>query len=147
VAEDSAFRTGRALYYAPMILGLGIDRIEIDRVRSAWNRHGERFHRRVFTDDEWGYCLSRPDPASSMAARFAAKEATMKALGLGWGSGIRYRDIEIRRGTAGAPNLKLHGHAADFANYRDVSNAVVSLTHDRTHAMATVILERVGTDS
>jgi holo-[acyl-carrier protein] synthase len=124
-----------------MILGLGIDRIEIHRVRDTWTRHGERFHRRVFTSDEWTYCLSRPDPAASMAARFAAKEATMKALGLGWGSGIRYRDIEVRRGRAGAPSLQLHGHARDFADYRNVGNMVVSLTHDRTHAMATVILE------
>lgn len=124
-----------------MILGLGIDRIEIDRVRAAWVRHRERFHRRVFTDDEWAYCLSKPDPASSMAARFAAKEATMKALGLGWGSGIRYRDIEVRRGPAGAPSLRLHGHARDLAAYRQATNMVVSLSHDRTHAMATVILE------
>jgi len=126
-----------------MIIGLGIDRIEIERVRQAWTRHGERFHRRVFTDDEWAYCLTRPDPASSMAARFAAKEATMKALGLGWGSGIRYRDIEIKRGRAGAPSLQLHGRTRDLATCRNVTNMVVSLTHDRTHAMATVIIEAV----
>lgn len=124
-----------------MILGLGIDRIEIGRVRNAWDHHSERFHRRVFTDDEWTYCMSKPDPASSMAARFAAKEAMMKALGLGWGSGIRYRDIEVRRGPAGAPSLRLHGNARDLAAYRKVANMVVSLSHDRTHAMATVILE------
>lgn len=124
-----------------MIIGLGIDRIEIDRVRQAWTRHGERLRRRVYTDGEWAYCLSRPDPASSMAARFAAKEATMKALGLGWGSGIRYRDIEVKRGRAGAPSLELHNRARDLAAYRHATNMVVSLTHDRSHAMATVILE------
>ena len=124
-----------------MIIGLGIDRIEIDRVRRAWTHHGDRFRRRVYTDDEWAYCLSRPDPASSMAARFAAKEATMKALGLGWGSGVRYRDIEIVRGPAGAPRLTLHHQARDLAAYRNATNMVVSLTHDRTHAMATVIIE------
>jgi holo-[acyl-carrier protein] synthase len=124
-----------------MILGTGIDRIEIDRVRLAWQRHGDRLRRRVYTDAEWEYCLSRSDPAPSLAARFSAKEATMKALGLGWGSGIRYADIEVTRNRAGKPGIKLHGNAQRFADARSASHIHLSLTHDRTHAMAIVILE------
>jgi holo-[acyl-carrier protein] synthase len=124
-----------------VILGIGIDRIEIGRVRDAYERHGERFHRRVFTDDEWAYCISRPDPASSLAARFSAKEATMKALGLGWGGGIFFRDIEVTKGRAGKPGLALHRQARRFADARNATHMHVSLTHDRTHAMAFVIIE------
>jgi holo-[acyl-carrier protein] synthase len=126
-----------------MILGTGIDRIEIGRVRAAWQRHGERFRRRVYTQAEWDYCLSRPDPAASLAARFSAKEATMKALGLGWGSGIRYADIEVTRGRAGKPGLKLHNNAERYAQSRGATHMHVSLTHDRTHAMAIVLIETI----
>lgn len=124
-----------------MIAGLGIDRIEIDRIRASWRHHGERFRRRVYTDGEWEYCLSRPDSAASMAARFAAKEAAMKALGLGWGSGIRFRDIEVERSRAGAPRIRLHNNAQILAHARRIGRIVVSLNHDRTHAMAIVIAE------
>jgi len=124
-----------------LILGIGIDRIEIARVRAAWERHGERFHRRVFTDGEWAYCLSRPDPAASLAARFSAKEATMKALGLGWGGGIHFRDIEVTKGRTGAPGLAFRRRAERFASARNATRTHVSLTHDRTHAMAVVLIE------
>jgi holo-[acyl-carrier protein] synthase len=124
-----------------LILGIGIDRIEIARVRNVYDRHGERFHRRVFTDAEWMYCISRPDPASSLAARFSAKEATMKALGMGWGGGIHFRDIEVTKGRAGAPGLALHREAKRFAGARNATRFHVSLTHDRTHAMAVVVIE------
>ncbi len=124
-----------------MLIGIGIDRIEIDRVRAAWKKHGERFHRRVFSDSEWTYCLSRPDPASSLAARFSAKEATMKAVGLGWGGGIYFRQIEVTRNRAGAPGLRLHGRAEGYAHTIGAGTFHVSLTHDRTHAMAIVIVE------
>ncbi len=130
-----------------MIAGIGIDRIEIDRVRRSWQRHGEGFRRRVYTDGEWSYCLSRPDPAASLAARFAAKEATMKALGLGWGSGIRFRDIEVERGLAGAPSIKLHNNARRLADARHIARIAVSLTHDRTHATAMVIAEDAQTSA
>jgi holo-[acyl-carrier protein] synthase len=125
-----------------MILGIGIDRIEIGRVRAAYERHGERFHRRVFTDAEWAYCVRRPDPAASLAARFSAKEATMKALGLGWGGGIFFRDIEVTKGRAGKPGLALHNEAKRFAGARGAANCHVSLTHDRTHALAFVVVEK-----
>ncbi len=125
-----------------MIVGLGIDQIEIDRVSRTWQRYGERFGRRVYTDREWAYCISRPHPAQSLAGRFAAKEAVMKALGLGWPGGIAYRDIEITREITGKPGLRLSNRAAQRASMLGVTNSTVSMTHDRTHSSATVILEK-----
>ncbi|HUU45116.1 MAG TPA: holo-ACP synthase [Acidobacteriota bacterium] len=124
-----------------MIVGLGIDRIEIDRIARAAARYGPRLARRVYTVAEWEYCQSRPRPAQSLAARFAAKEAAMKALGRGWPGGISYHDIEVTRAPSGAPSLRFSGNAALLADRRGVAHAAVSLTHDRTHAAATVILE------
>lgn len=126
-----------------MLLGIGIDRLEIARMRRAWQRHGNRLRRRVYTDDEWSYCLSRPDPAPSLAARFSAKEAVMKSLGLGWGGGIHYRDIEVTRSRAGAPGITLHGFAGEYAGTIGAGRGLVSLTHDRTHAMAFVVFETI----
>ena len=125
-----------------MIVGLGIDQIEIDRVYRTWRRHGERFHRRVYTDAEWDYCQSRPHPAQSLAGRFAAKEAAMKALGLGWPAGIAYRDIEVTRELTGKPGLRLSNRAAQRASLIGMTHAVLSMTHDRTHSSATVVFER-----
>lgn len=125
-----------------MIVGLGVDRIEIERVEQTWKRYGNRFGRRVYTDAEWTYCLSRPRPAESMAGRFAAKEAAMKALGLGWPGGIAYRDIEITRGLSGKPGLRFSHTAAQRAATLGVTNSVVSMTHDRTHSSATVLFEK-----
>ena len=126
-----------------MIVGLGIDQIEIDRVERAWHRYGERFHRRVYTSAEWAYCVSRPHPAQSLAGRFAAKEAAMKALGLGWPGGIAYRDIEITRERTGKPGLRFSNRAAQRAAMLGVTHSVVSMTHDRTHSSATVVFEKV----
>lgn len=125
-----------------MIIGLGIDQIEIERVARTWKRYGERFGRRVYTDAEWKYCLSRPHPAQSLAGRFAAKEAVMKALGLGWPGGIAYRDIEITRELTGKPGLRLSNRAAQRASVLGVTHSTVSMTHDRTRSSATVILEK-----
>lgn len=126
-----------------MLVGIGIDRIEIQRVRNAWQRHGTRMQRRVYTDAEWDYCLGRPDPASSLAARFSAKEAAMKALGRGWGGGIYFRDIEVSRDRSGAPGILLHRQAENYAQTIGAGRALVSLTHDRTHAMAIVVIESI----
>ena len=125
-----------------MIIGLGIDQIEIARIADAWRRFGERFRRRVYTRAEWEYCLSRHDPAASLAARFAAKEAAMKALGLGWPGGIKYVDIEVTRELTGRPGLQFSGTAQRRARQVGVVRTSLSLTHDRTRAAATVIAER-----
>ena len=124
-----------------MIIGLGIDQIEIARVARTLARYGERFGRRVYTAAEWKYCLSKPNPAESLAGRFAAKEATMKALGLGWPAGIAYRDIEITRDLAGKPGLKLCHLAARRAEQIGAVRTVVSMAHDRTFSQATVVME------
>lgn len=125
-----------------MIVGLGIDQIEIGRVAQTLERYGERFGRRVYTEKEWSYCMSRPHPAQSLAGRFAAKEAVMKALGLGWPGGIAYRDIEVTRELTGKPGIRLSNRAARRATQLGVTHSTVSMTHDRTHSSATVILEK-----
>ena len=125
-----------------MIVGLGIDSIEIARVERAWRRYGPRFGRRVYTSDEWDYCLSRPHPAQSLAGRFAAKEAAMKALGVGWPGGIAYRDIEVTREPTGKPGLHLTRSAAERAERLGVSQTALSMTHDQTFSSSTVVFER-----
>jgi len=124
-----------------VIIGLGIDQVGIDRVARLWKRYGERFARRVYTRAERDYCLARPDPAPSLAARFAAKEAAMKALGRGWPAGISFADIEVTREASGRPGLRFVNAAARRAEAIGLDRAVVSLTHDRTFASATVLFE------
>jgi holo-[acyl-carrier protein] synthase len=123
------------------IIGSGIDATEIERVGDAIDRYGERFVRRVFTDEEIAYCRRRRDAASSFAARFAAKEAAMKALGTGHSRGVFWRGIEVfRRG--GPPQLRFHdGAAARFAAM-GATGAVLTLTHSRELAIAHVLLWR-----
>src|ERR671931_2680835 len=93
------------------IIGLGLDATDIPRVREVFARHGERFLRRVFTDEEIAYCTRQRDPVPSLAARFAAKEAAMKALGTGHSRGILWKDIEVVRQPGGPPQLRFHGGA------------------------------------
>jgi holo-[acyl-carrier protein] synthase len=121
------------------ILGLGFDATDIPRVAALLERHGERFLRRVFTDEEIAYCTYRRNPAPHLAGRFAAKEAAMKALGTGHSRGVLWKDIEvIRRG--GPPQLQLHGGAARIAERMQVRRSLVTITHSETLAMAQVLL-------
>jgi holo-[acyl-carrier protein] synthase len=124
-----------------MIIAIGIDIIEIARIEEVFARQGERFRKRVFTDSEAAYCESRASRPSSYAARFAAKEAAMKALGTGWSDGVRWRDIEVVRKEKGAPTLQLHGRALERMREIGARRAHLSLTHSRDLAMAQVILE------
>ncbi len=121
-----------------MILRTGVDLIEIERMRQAIERHGERFLRRVFTAGELAHCAGR---AESLAARFAAKEAGAKALQSGiWRQGIGWTDIEVLRDEiSGAPALRLHNAAAQLAATHGLTEWSVSLSHDRTHAIAFVV--------
>ena len=125
-----------------MIVGLGIDVVEVARIRrnveDAAGSRGERFLARCFTDGERAYCDARRDRASHYAARFAAKEAAMKALGTP--EGLRWTDVEVIRGD-GAPSLRLHGVAARKAAELRVARAHLALTHDGGIAAATVVLE------
>lgn len=124
-----------------MIVGTGIDITEVPRIREVIERHGERFLKRVFTEGEIQYCDSKANRVERYAARFAAKEAGMKAIGTGWNHGVRWRDIEVARKPGGRPTLAFHGKAAEFAAKLGVINIALSLTHTAEQAMAQVILE------
>ena len=118
-----------------MNLRTGVDLIEISRVRDAIERHGERFLARMFTENEQRECAGR---VSSLAARFAAKEATSKALGLGIGD-VRWLDIEICSDENKAPYIVLHGEGERLAKQKGLSSWSVSLSHTQEHAMAFVV--------
>ena len=126
------------------ILGTGIDLIEVDRIERAIKRPltGARFRARVFTDGEVTYCESRGRPRfQSYAGRFAAKEATMKALGTGWNRNVGWGEIEVVRQRGHAPTIRLSGKAAEFARKRGITGFHLSITHTVTTAMAHVIAE------
>ena len=124
-----------------MILGLGVDIAEVPRVREAIERYGERFLRRVFTPAEVVYCRRHKNSHDRFAARFAAKEAAMKALGTGWRGGVSWRQIEVVNWPSGKPSLKLSGKALEIYHRLGGSNLVLSLTHTADHALAEVIIE------
>lgn len=124
-----------------MIVGTGIDIAEVPRIRESIARFGERFLRRVFTEGEIQYCDSKANRAERYAARFAAKEAAMKALGTGWNRGVRWRDIEVVRQPGGRPTIRFRGKAAEFAAALGATNVALSLSHTAEQAIASVILE------
>lgn len=122
------------------IKGIGVDLALIPRVREVVQRWDERFLRRVFTDDEIAYCQRRRDPIQHFAARFAAKEATLKALGTGLRMGIKWREIEVRRERGQAPTIVLTGQCHAIALARGGSRVILSLTHDGDYALAQAML-------
>src|SRR5215470_5725712 len=126
------------------IAGTGIDVIEVERIKRALTRPriGERFRARVFTPGEIAYCESRGLPRyQSYAARFAAKEATMKAMGTGWNRNVGWSEIEVVRERGKAPTIALHGKSAEFARKRNISKFHLSITHTAKEAIAHVIAE------
>jgi len=130
------------LYGDGMIVGTGIDIAEVERIAQSIARFGARFKERVFTADEIRYCESKANKAERYAARFAAKEAGMKAIGTGWSHGVRWQDIEVRRLPGGRPTVVFHGKAGEiFAKLGGV-RAHLSITHTKESAMAYVIIER-----
>ena len=124
-----------------MIVGLGVDMEEITRLGEAIKRHGRTFLERIFTPAEIAYCERHRDAVERYAARFAAKEATMKALGTGWGRGVRWRDIEVTRQPGGRPSIVLHGVAREHAEHMGSRHVSLSITHTGNFALAEVILE------
>ncbi|MGO9087017.1 MAG: holo-[acyl-carrier-protein] synthase [Terriglobales bacterium] len=124
-----------------MIVGTGIDIAEVPRIRQSIERFGDRFLQRVFTAGEIGYCDSKANRFERYAARFAAKEAAMKALGTGWNHGVRWRDCEVTRLPGGRPTMSFHGKAAEFAAKLGARNIALSLAHTAEQAIAQVILE------
>lgn len=123
------------------IIGMGIDATEISRIAAAIERYGDRFVNRIFTDEEVAYCRHKRDAASSFAARFAAKEAAMKALGTGHSRNVFWRGIEVVR-RSGPPQIRFHdGAAARFASL-GATGAFLTITHSRDMAIAHVLLVR-----
>ena len=124
-----------------MIIGSGIDLVEIARIQHSVDRFGERFLDRVYTAAEKAYCQRKRNAAESLAARFAAKEAGAKALGTGISHGVTWLEIEVVREPGGRPSLRFHGRAAERAERMGVRNVALSLTHTSDLAMASVVLE------
>ena len=124
-----------------MIIGIGTDIAEVPRLRQAIERHGERFLQRVFTEREMAYCQSHRNSEERFAARFAAKEAMMKALGTGWRRGITWRDIEVSNAQGGKPNIQLTGKALEIFHSLGGACIYLSLTHTDNYALAQVIIE------
>jgi holo-[acyl-carrier protein] synthase len=124
-----------------MIVGLGVDISEVDRIREAIERHDNRFLQRIFTPAEIAYCNRHRDRAERFAGRFAAKEAAMKALGTGWSQGVRWVDIEVIRAASGKPSLALHGVARKIGDRLGMRHVSLSITHSGNTAFAQVIFE------
>jgi holo-[acyl-carrier protein] synthase len=125
-----------------MIVGSGIDLVEIRRIQQSMDRHGRRFLDRVYTAAEQAYCLRKRNSAESFAARFAAKEAGAKALGTGISYGVSWLEIEVVREPSGRPTLRFHGRAAQIATVLGVARAALSITHTADLAMASVVIEK-----
>ena len=124
-----------------MILGVGVDLVEIDRIKAAFDRWGDRFRRRIFTQREIEYCCRKGIPHMAYAARFAAKEAFFKALGTGWSNSMSWKEIEIINTPDGKPEISLSGVAAKVAGEKGIKEIHLSISHDHDHAIAVVMVE------
>lgn len=124
-----------------MIVSIGIDIVEVDRIKATIGRLGQPFIDRVFTPAEIEYCDGRASRFVHYAGRFAAKEAAMKALGTGWGEGVAWREVEILPSESGAPQLVLHGAALERFAKLGAQRSLVSISHTDVHAVAQVVLE------
>jgi holo-[acyl-carrier protein] synthase len=132
-----------------MIVGIGIDLVKIDRIDKAGKHEG--FLERLFTDREREYCSRQKFPAQHYAARFAAKEALLKAIGTGWSAGVKWTDMEVLHGEGGGPIVNLTGRVKDLIDLKGVKQVFLSYSHDEGYAVAHVVLEgrplNSGTDS
>jgi holo-[acyl-carrier protein] synthase len=124
-----------------VIVGTGIDLAEVARIEQAISRYGPRFVQRIYTPGEIAYVERKANRYERFAARFAAKEAGMKAIGTGWRRGVRWQDFEVVNLPGGRPTLRFHGVAFEFAARLGVTSVSLSLTHTASLAMASVILE------
>jgi holo-[acyl-carrier protein] synthase len=124
-----------------VIVGIGTDLAEVPRIKAAIERHGQRFIDRIFTPAEIAYVERKANRFERYAARFAAKEAGMKAIGTGWRRGVRWQDFEVTNLPSGKPTLVFHGVALVVAKRLGVVNVALSLTHTAEQAMAVVLLE------
>lgn len=124
-----------------MIVGLGVDIAEVERIKGAIERHGKTFLQRVYTSQEIAYCEGFRNKFERYAGRFAAKEAAMKALGTGWRHGVRWVDLEVVREKSGRPTMALAGEARKIAKRLGVKRIALSITHTEAQALAQVIFE------
>jgi holo-[acyl-carrier protein] synthase len=124
-----------------MILGVGIDIIEVTRIAASHEKFGERFLKRILLPDEIKYCLTHKTPAPFLAARFAAKEAISKAFGTGIGAQLGWHDLEVRRKESGEPYVVLHGKGQKLLEDRNARVVVISLSHTQSYAAAVAVLE------
>ena len=124
-----------------MIIGIGVDIVEIERFNGVMERLKERFILRLFTTDEQQYCKGHRDPVPHFAARFAAKEAVFKALGTGWAKGVTWLDVEVQKEPREAPTIALHGEAQRLCAAKGVRKVHLSLSHSDHSVVAMVVLE------
>lgn len=124
-----------------MIFGVGIDLVSIQRLEEVLQRWGDRFVKRVYTEQEADFCFKRAYPASPLALRFAAKEAFSKAIGLGMRKGVRWRDIEVFHYPGGRPGLRLQGRPSEICSEKQITRSHLSLSDEGRYAVAVVILE------
>lgn len=117
--------------------GIGIDIVEVKRVREATERWGERFLKRVFTQGEIDYCFSKRHGYGSLAGRFAVKEAVFKAIGTGWKGGVEWKDVEVVRKSDERPEVGLSGKAKEIVKDREV---LISISHTKDHAIAVAVI-------
>ncbi len=124
-----------------MIFGIGVDLVKIARIEKVMGKWGERFQRKVYTEEERRFCQGRSRPHRYWAMRFAAKEAFAKAIGLGMGHGIRWKDIEVTANPYGKPELILHGRAREICREAGIRKAFLTLSDEDGYAVAVVVLE------
>ena len=124
-----------------MIVGIGVDIISVERIRGIVQRQGDRFLQRVYTDEEVAYCRRSAHPEQRFASRFAAKEAVLKALGVGWRRGTTFRDVRVSNNDLGAPSVQLSGRTLEISRELGVRKVLISLSHDEKYAVAQAVAE------
>jgi holo-[acyl-carrier protein] synthase len=122
-----------------MIIGIGVDLVKIDRINKAGKNHSG-FLERVFTPREREYCSKQKNPGQHYAARFAAKEAVLKAIGTGWSAGVKWTDMEVLHGEGGGPIVNISGRVKDLMDLKGVRQILLSYSHDGDYAVAQVVL-------
>lgn len=124
------------------IIGIGLDLVKIERIRALAERWRERFLERLYTEAERRYCFERVSPYASLAGRFAAKEAILKAMGTGWSAGISWQDIQVVNDRSGKPVAQVQGRAGALLREAGVTDIHISLSHDADYAIAQVVLTK-----
>lgn len=124
------------------IVGIGLDLVKIERIRALAERWRERFLERLYTESERRYCFERASPYASLAGRFAAKEAVLKAMGTGWSAGISWQDIQVVNDRSGKPVAQVQGRAGALLREAGVTDIHISLSHDADYAIAQVVLTK-----